>query len=180
MSDPLDDPLETTQNVYPCQKDGCENPLPAFGTDGFHPARKYCDDHQPKKKKDSAPRVTVNLGNKPKATAELETYERAAAMYLGFLPVVFLMAGDEVCSTALGEAIPQMSKQIAQLTEYHPGLKKILSPSESVGELVVWSGILMAMGPAITAILVHHNILPEKLAALAQATFLVGAGVTGE
>lgn len=187
MTDLLDAPAAepvTVGTMYQCQKEGCSNALPAYGEDGFHPARKYCDEHQPaskSKKKDAPPRITVNMGTgkTSKKSEVTEQAEKAAAMYLGFLPVIFAMANDEVCSAALADSIPAMAHQIALLTEFHPGLAKMLSPSESVGEAMVWAGLAMAMGPAITAILVHHHLLPEKLAAIAQATFLVGADVAG-
>jgi len=188
MDDQLPSSIEEAPNAGPgvngappvdnCVK--CGAPLP----EGHHPMRRYCDDHLPKKKKkpgatDRVP-PSIKVDMRPPATkrgSDLEKYEEAALRLLGFMPLGFAMAGDEVCAKAIGDAVPAIAHQLALLAEYHPGLAKLLAPSSTTGEAMVWLGLVMAVMPPITAILVHHKVLPPKMAEMLGASFL-GAQVS--
>jgi hypothetical protein len=182
MSDYTPEPgVAGAPSVSTCQKDGCGLALPVKGEQGFHPMRKYCDDHQPKAKykedrmppSAKGPTINVNIPkpNAPKKGTELEKLEEGAQRLLGFLPLTFALANDEVCMTAVQQALPQIAHQLALVAEYHPGLAKILAPVESTGEAMAWMGLVMAITPVILAILSHHNLLPKKIGETLGAAF---------
>lgn len=163
----------------------CGVPLPLKGEEGYSRTRKYCGDHQPNKgnKSTKSPRPaklpkSVELPSTP-LDPKLKEMEKAAAFYLDFLPLVFGLLDDEVCAAALTKQVPAIARQIALLTKYHPALAKLLTPGESVGEAMAWGGLAIAASPAIIAILVHHNLVPEKMGELLGATFLASAAAEG-
>lgn len=169
-------------SVAECQKPGCGLPLPEKGEDGYHPMRKYCDEHQPKAKYKNTdkmppsakgPVINVNIPkpNAPKKGSDVEKLEEGALRILGFLPLTFALANDEVCSKAVQDALPQIAHQLALVAEYHPGLAKILAPAESTGEAMAWMGLVMAITPVVLAILSHHNLLPKKIGETLGAAF---------
>ena len=131
----------------------------------------------PKKKKERAPRsvqpkITVQVGNtrEPKANSEDAKLKAGALKLLGFIPLGFVLVGDATCSAAVEQALPAIADQLVALCEYHPNLKKILAPTETTGEAMAWFGLFMATSPVLLAILLHHNLLPEKIATSLAAT----------
>lgn len=150
-----------------CQK--CNEPLP----EGHHPMQRYCAEHQPKKKKgkaDDVPPRTVNVNIKaptpraPKKGSDSEMVRAGAEKMLGLLPLAFLMAGDQVCSETMQRQVPAIAAQLAELSEFHPGIKKIFAPAESTGEAMAWLGLAIAVAPVIVGVLVHHNLVSPQLA----------------
>jgi hypothetical protein len=150
-----------------CQK--CGEPLP----EGHHPMQRYCSEHQPKKKKtksDDVPPRTVNVNIKAptiratKKGSDAELVKAGAEKMLGLLPLAFLMAGDQVCSETMQRQVPAIAAQLADLSEFHPGIKKIFAPAESTGEAMAWLGLAIAVAPVIVGILVHHNLVSPQLA----------------
>ena len=177
--------------VDSCQRPGCEEPLPPQGAEGFHPMRKYCDDHQPKKKAkaDKAPKsVTINVKTsapktKPKAGPPAEVVAGATAM-LQFVALGFGMVGDTVCASAVQQSAPGIAAQLGELAVYHPGIAKVFAPTNLSGETGAWIGLAIAVAPVVVAILVHHELLPpslaEKIAGLAGAVMTMTPGPSSE
>jgi len=170
-------------SVSDCQT--CGAPLPLEGEVGFHPMRKYCDEHQPKKKKvkaDTPPR-TVNVNIKAptaratKKDSDAAMVEAGAARMLGLLPLAFLMAGDNECAATMQSAVPQIAAQLGSLSEFHPGLKKVFAPTESTGEAMAWMGLVIAVAPVVIGVLVHHNLVSPKLATMLAGVVAMGGTV---
>ena len=166
--------LDTPPRI--CKREDCNTPL---GPDA-HKLQQYWFEHQPQKggKRDTPPRVTVNVNNKaPRATkadTDAAKVREGAERMLGLLPIAFFAVGDTQCGLALQAQIPAIAKQLGELAEFHPGLKKIFAPTESTGEAMAWLGLAIAVAPVIMAILVHHNLVSEKLATtLAGVTAMV-------
>ena len=168
---------------FPADDGICGLPIPVKGEPGYHYMRRYCDEHKPEpqkakpKKKERAPRsvqpkITVQVGSnrEPKVNSEDAKLKAGALKLLGFIPLGFALTGDAVCQAAVEQALPAIADQLVALCEYHPGLKKILAPTESTGEAMAWFGLFMATSPVILAILLHHNLLPEKIATSLAAT----------
>ena len=65
---------------------------------------------------------------------------------------------------ALASAIPAIAHQLALLSKYHPFIRKIFVSGEGTGEAMAWVGLVIAVSPAIIAILSHHNVLRGKMA----------------
>ena len=164
-----------------CQRPGCEEALPQ----PHHPMRKYCDEHQPKKKKPKAdtPPRTVNVNIKAptaratKKDSDSALVEAGAARMLGLLPLAFLMAGDNECAATMQSAVPQIAAQLGALSEFHPGLKKVFAPAESTGEAMAWMGLVIAVAPVVIGILVHHNLVSPKLATMLAGVVAMGGTV---
>lgn len=155
----------------------CGRPLPAEGEPGYHPQRKYhpeCRVKKPSKVSPDpdapAPRsVTNNFKvtlpkSSAKVDADISAVEESAAYMLGFVPMILAGLGDDVCPEALASAIPAIAHQLALLSKYHPFIRKIFVSGEGTGEAMAWVGLVIAVSPAIIAILSHHNVLRGKMA----------------
>ena len=162
--------VTTCQFVNKKTGETCGELLPEPGDPAYHPMRKYCDEHKPKKKDGSAQRplnVNVDLSGPKTSGKKQDEFDKlvgGATQLLGFIPMGFQLTGDSVCATAIADAVPAIAHQLAQLAQYHPGLKKILAPAESTGEAMVWVGLVLALSPVIIAILSHHGLINEEWA----------------
>ena len=173
----LDLELENVVTDYrQCQRelpDGsrCPNPLP----EGAIRTQRYCPDHQPKKKKDlgspsqpgpkSTRTVNLNLPkvSPSKADSDAAKVEEGVKQLLSLIATGLVLV-DEVCAGAFFESIPSVARQLGELSKFQPILKKIFTPGESTGEALAWVGLVIALSPAILAILTHHHVLkPETL-----------------
>ncbi|MDE1822605.1 MAG: hypothetical protein KGI98_17350 [Euryarchaeota archaeon] len=181
MTDLLDADLELDRPL--CQRDGCVNPLPISGEPGYNVQRKYCDEHQPKKKKGKAepltpgdgeptpPRVVeahVHLGTSAKGGKKgAETAAKvtqAAEQFLGLIPLVMSVTGDEVCPEALSRSVPAIAAQLGELSKYHPGIAKLFTGGDGTGELFAWIVLVATVAPALIVVLVHHKIISKATA----------------
>jgi hypothetical protein len=192
MTDLLDDVLVEDEFSggplcpFPTDEGICGVPIPVKGEPGYHYMRRYCDEHKPDtsykpkakpKKRDKTPRsvqpkITVQVGSnrEPRKNTEDEKLKAGALKLLGFIPLGFALTGDATCQKAVEQALPAIADQLVALCEYHPGLKKILAPTETTGEAMAWFGLFMATSPVLIAILIHHNLLPEKIAVTLATT----------
>lgn len=170
----------------------CGLPLPSDGQPGYHPQRKYHNECRPNPVKKKTTRVTPNPGEpspksvtnnfkvevkttKTKESDVLKEVEEGAAYLLGFVPMILALTGDEVCSSVLSEATPAIAHQLAMLTKFHPGLKKVFVSGEGTGEAMAWIGLMITLSPVIITILAHHNLLKGKAAdRLSQAATYMG------
>lgn len=173
----------STTGAKTCAKDGCASLLPAKGEPGYHPMRRYCDDHQPSSSPGAAARrrmtnpdepapksVTNNFIVKPaptrttKAAGDLARVEEGATQLLNLIPMVLAMFGDEVCPPEIAKATPLIAHQLAELSKFHPGLKRVFAPAESTGEMMAWLSLLVVVSPVIVTVLAHHNLVSGKIA----------------
>ena len=189
MTDTLDHDFEPGVAGAPpvdvCQREGCENPLPA----NHHPMRKYCDEHQPKQSKpkgDKPPKsVTVNFKTAtPKSSKKGPSEEviAGATSLLSFVSLGFQLVGDLECAAAISGQTPQIAAQLGELAIYHPGMAKLFSPVNNQGEVSAWIGLAIAVAPVVIAILVHHDLMPaalaERLGGLAGAVVIASQAPT--
>lgn len=181
----------------------CGLPLPAEGEPGYNKQRKYHPECNPnaKAKERAKARVSPNPGEpsprsvtnnfkvevkttKSKSDDVLKDVEEGAAYLLGFVPMILALTGDEVCSNVLAEATPAIAHQLALLTKFHPGLKKVFVSGEGTGEAMAWIGLAITLSPVIITILAHHNLLKgkaaERLANAAAYMGLIAQGVAGD
>lgn len=168
----------------------CGLALPVKGEEGYHVQRKYHDECRPKPTKaktkvtpntsDPSPKSVTNnfkvTVNTPKAKDDaLKEIEEGATYLLGFVPMILALTGDEVCSSVLSEAVPAIAHQLAILSKYHPGIKKLFISGEGTGEAMAWVGLVITLSPVIIAVLAHHNILKGKAAErLSEAATYMG------
>lgn len=161
----------------------CGLPLPAPGEEGYHVQRKYHNECRPasrsgkKKNKtrvrpsgdEPAPtRVTNNFTirastGKAKLPADIAAVEEGATMMLGFAPMIMAALGDTVCPEAISAAIPDIARQLAQLSKYHPFIRKIFVSGEGTGELMAWIGLVITLSPVIVTVLAHHELVSGKV-----------------
>jgi hypothetical protein len=80
-----------------------------------------------------------------------------------------MMAGDVQCAQTITAQIPAIATQLGELATFHPGLKKLFAPADSTGEAMAWMGLAIAVAPVVIGILVHHNLVSEKMAATLAA-----------
>jgi hypothetical protein len=182
-----------TPSLSECAK--CGLPLPSEGEPYYHPMRKYhveCNPNAKKKAAEKARRITPNPGDpspksvtnnfkvevkatKSKVDDALKDVEEGATYLLGFVPMVLALTGDEVCSKVLSDAVPAIAHQLAQLTKFHPALKKVFVSGEGTGEAMAWIGLAITLSPVIGAVLAHHNLLKGKAAErLSEAASYMG------
>lgn len=204
MTDTLDrDDVERpgvagASSVTTCQREGCGVALPLEGDPGFHPMRKYCDEHQPGKRKAKAPKVepggeglppsvnlTLDLGGKGKGKATKGDADAAkvaagAERMLGLIPLVLAMTGDQVCPPAIAEAIPAIAAQLGELARYHKGLVKVFAGGEGTGEAVAWLGLMAATTPVVITVLAHHGLISKSVADRFAAFVSVAGGAGGD
>lgn len=166
-----------------CAKPGCDLPLPVKGETGYHRLRKYCDTHQPSSSPGAAKRrmtnpdepapktvVTNNFVIKPapvktaKTSSDLAKVEEGATQLLNLIPMVLAMFGDDVCPPEIAKAVPLIAHQLAELSKFHPALKKVFAGTESTGEMMTWLSLAVVVSPVIVTILAHHNLISGKIA----------------
>lgn len=177
----------------------CGLALPAEGEPGYNKQRKYHPECNPNPKK--RPRVSPNPSEpsprsvtnnfrvevktaKTKDSDVLKDVEEGAAYLLGFVPMVLALTGDEVCSNVLSEATPAIAHQLAMLTKFHPGLKKLFVSGEGTGEVMAWIGLVITLSPVLITVLAHHNLLKgaaaERLANAAAYMGLIAQGQSSD
>ena len=165
----------------------CGKDLPKDGEPGYHVQRKYHNECRPAKPKgkgtaakkktvlgpdDDAPSpksVTNNFtvktapSAKSKIEPDLKAVEEGAAYMLGFAPMILAVLGDPVCPDVIASAIPDIARQLALLSKYHPGIKNLFVSGEGTGEMMAWIGLAITVSPVIIAVLAHHNLLKGKM-----------------
>jgi hypothetical protein len=160
----------------------CGLPLPKEGEPGYHVQRKYHNDCRPAKPKGKKkpsigpdgdaqlpPRVVNNFNVKTSSSAkskiepDLKAVEEGAAYMLGFAPMILAVLGDSVCPDVIAAAIPDIARQLALLSKYHPAIKKIFVSGEGTGEMMAWIGLVITISPVIIAVLAHHDLLKGKV-----------------
>jgi ribosomal protein L37E len=168
----------------------CGTPLPEKGEEGYHPQRKYCvscgapSDAKKGKKTKSSTRTRTKVGpagdepaprsvtnnftikastGKTKLSNEIAAVEEGATYMLGFAPMIMAALGDTVCPEALSQAIPDIARQLAVLSKYHPFIRKIFVSGEGSGEFMAWIGLLITISPVIVTVLAHHELISGKV-----------------
>ncbi len=147
-------------------------PCPNFLPTGSDIQRKFCDAHRGGKKavigESGEPLPPTMQPPKPKIVtkkdSDADKVEAGALSMLIFVPMIWMLIGDEVCPVALNEALPAIAKQLGELSRYHPGLKKVFAPGEGTGEAFVWVAMMIAVSPVIVAVLTHHRIIKGDMA----------------
>jgi hypothetical protein len=157
--------------------EACPNFLPP----GSDIQRRFCDAHRGGKKavigESGEPLPPTMQPPKPKVVTKKDSdsdkVEAGALSMLIFVPMLWMLIGDEVCPVALNAALPAIAKQLGELSRYHPGLKKVFAPGEGTGEAFVWVAMAIAVSPVILAVLTHHRIIKgdmaERLSAAADS-----------
>jgi len=161
----------------------CANTLP----EGHHVTRRYCDGCKrggalhSRTERDKPPTVKFEV-KPPRATNAKDATKvkvaGAATAWIGLAAVAIEAAGDKVCADALKASAPSIAAQLAELSEYHPGIVKVLAPVEASGEVAVWIALVIAVSPIILTVLAHHELIPASWAERIAVGVQMGSVVT--
>lgn len=165
--------IEGETSLDQCAKEGCEVYLPA----GHHHRRLYCDEHQPeqsKPKRDRAPKLVVEIGNGAKTTKKDSDAARVAGGATALMTMLaqgVMLAGDDVCGTAMAMGAKNWGAAMGELAKYQPALVKIFAPTQS-DQVVVWISAAIATSAIVIPVLTHHGLMPEAVASKLAGTMV--------
>lgn len=153
----------TTERI--CQVDGCEQPIASKS----HFAR-YCEDHKPAKpaKKDRAPRsartVKITMAPRPnRAAADQAKMEERVKGLLTTIAGLVQFLGEAEDAADIRRGRDTLAAATAQLAEYEPWLKKILSGGKASDRVMAWVAFVMALLTVAIPIADRHGLIPAQL-----------------
>lgn len=184
-SPPLDFPDEPEVQLsekWCVNHDTCGGFLPVDS----HHNRKYCDACQPadskknKKKKDSTPRVVIDMGSpKPARGSSKDKLARdvedGANRYIGLIITGLFISGNSIDAELWQIHGPQLATQIGNLARFHPAIAKVFVAAGGDSEATAWLGLAMAGLPIALGMADNHGKLPAKLKGLMAAGAAVAA-----
>lgn len=154
-----------------CDQEGCD-----FSTDsrqrfGLHRWQRHqIRSTASKPKKDRRPRsagtVRIDMAPKPNRAQmdRAKTEEKVKALLSTIVGVTRLM-GEETDAVIIASHRDAVAAALAQLAEYEPWLKKLLSGGQASDRALAWIAAIMAMAAMLIPIADHHGMIPEGLKA---------------
>lgn len=155
--------------VRTCAREGCTNTF-EVNPRGFGAKRLYCDEHAKKAgpKKDRAPRsartVKITMAPRPnRAAADQAKMEERVKGLLTTIAGLVQFLGEAEDAADIRRGRDTLAAATAQLAEYEPWLKKILSGGKASDRVMAWVAFVMALLTVAIPIADRHGLIPAQL-----------------
>lgn len=120
-----------------------------------------------KARRDRAPRsATININAAPRPNRAQADRAKSEEKVKGLLAVLAgtLNALGETTDAAIIQAHREtVAAALAQLAEYEPWLKKLLSGGKASDRMLAWVATVMALAAMLIPIADHHGLIPAEL-----------------
>lgn len=144
------------------------------------------------KKATTSTNVRVNIGrtNTPKSKAspavsvsekDIAAVEKLAQNAAEFVVIGLAMAGQTTDAAIINKQKDQWAEAVSALAPYEDWLVNIAKGGEVSGRFMAWVGVGAASLAMVAPILLNHNALPPKIAAMVEQNIrLAAAANAGE